>query len=188
VLGFTGIEHYAVYRGDDEKHPATEMTVRETYKKGVGKTFEILAESGSDMILRFGLHPLLDNDKTLNQPGNVEHSWFTSANYAMKLKPGGVQKINGHDCYALEIAPRQKAPHMIEGTLWVDAQNGSVTRVAGVASKSPSPLAGTTKMMRDYAQINGFSMATHARAESNSLFVGRTVVTIDYRDYHLQIR
>jgi hypothetical protein len=140
------------------------------------------------MILRFGLHPLLDNDKTLNQPGNVEHSWFTSANYAMKLKPGGVQKINGHDCYALEIAPRQKAPHMIEGTLWVDAQNGSVTRVAGVASKSPSPLAGTTKMMRDYAQINGFSMATHARAESNSLFVGRTVVTIDYRDYHLQIR
>ena len=31
-----------------------------------------------------------------------------------------------------------------------------------------------------------YPMAMHARAESNSLLFGRTVVTIDYSDYHLQ--
>jgi hypothetical protein len=31
-------------------------------------------------------------------------------------------------------------------------------------------------------------MATHARAVSNSFLLGKTVVTIDYRDYQVQLR
>src|SRR5579863_10189407 len=81
VLGFTDIEHYAVYRGGDEMHPAAEMTVRDTYKRGVGKEFTVLSQSGSAILLHFGLKPLLDSDHTINQPGNVERSWFNSANY-----------------------------------------------------------------------------------------------------------
>jgi len=45
VLGFTDVEHYAVYRGDDQVHPAAEMTVRDTYKKGVGKTYTVISQS-----------------------------------------------------------------------------------------------------------------------------------------------
>ena len=42
-------------------------------------------------------------------------------------------------------------------------------------------------MMRQYTQLEGYPMAMHARAESNSMFFGRTVVTIDYSDYQLQL-
>ena len=52
----------------------------------------------------------------------------------------------------------------------------------------PSVFAGTTKMMRRYTTMQGYAMATHARAESNSLLFGRTVVTIDYNDYHFELR
>jgi len=31
-------------------------------------------------------------------------------------------------------------------------------------------------------------MATHARAESSSMLFGRTVVVIDYSDYHFELR
>jgi hypothetical protein len=188
ILSFTDVEHYTVYRGDDETHPVAEMTVRDTYKKGVGKEYTVLSESGSGIILRFGLKPLIDNEKTINLPGNVEKSWFTSANYEMKLKAGGVQRINGRDCYVLAITPKGEAPNLIVGTLWADAKDGSLVQIEGVASKSPSAFAGTTHMMRQYANINGFAMAMHARAESTSLLFGRTVVTIDYSDYHLQLR
>ena len=41
-------------------------------------------------------------------------------------------------------------------------------------------------MMRQYANIDGFSMATHARAESSTFLYGRTVVTIDYTNYNIQ--
>jgi len=187
VLGFTDIEHYAVFRGKDETHPAAEMTVKTTYRKGAGKSYVILSQSGSSLIMHFGLQPLLDNEKAVNEPGNVEHSWFDSENYEMKLHPGGLQPLNGRSCFVLETKARQKAPNMIDGTLWVDARDGQIAKIDGIASKSPSPFAGTTHMMREYANMDGFPMATHARAESSSFLFGRTVVTIDYSDYKLQI-
>ena len=188
VLGFTDIEHYAVYRGQDQTHPVAEMTVLDTYRKGAGKTYTIQSQRGSAIILHFGLKPLLDNEESVNKPGNVERSWFRSANYEMKLKPGGIQRLHGRDCFVLAVTPKRKAPNLIDGTLWVDAQTGAIAQIDGIASKSPSVFAGTTHMMRQYIQWDGFPMATHARAESNSFLFGRTVVTIDYSDYHLQIR
>ena len=187
VLEFTNTEHYAVYRGNDETHPAAEMIVRDRYRKGNGKTYTVLSESGSSVIERYGLQPLLDNETEINLPSQAAQSWFTSANYEMHLKPG-VQQVNGRTCYALSIKTRRKAPNMLDGTLWVDTGNDSIVRVEGIASKKPSIFAGTTHMLRDYEDIDGYSMATHAHAESNSLFFGRTVVVIDYYDYHLQLR
>jgi hypothetical protein len=113
VLSFTDIEHYTVFRGNDQVHPAAEMTVRITYRKGSGKTYQILSQSGSSLVINHGLRPLLDNEKTINDPARVEHSWFTSANYEMNLRPGVTQTIDGRPCLALAIIPRHKAPNMI---------------------------------------------------------------------------
>jgi hypothetical protein len=186
ILGFTDVEHYAVYRGDDQVHPVAEMTVKDTYKKGVGKSYAILSESGSSILLHFGLKPLLESEQTINEPGNVEKSWFNSANYNMKLNSATVQKLNGRDCFALEINPREQAPNLIIGTMWVDAKDGTLAQINGVASKNPSAFSGTTHMMRQYTNIDGYSMAIHARAESDSPLFGHTIVTIDYSDYKLE--
>lgn len=188
VTAFTDLERYDVYRGQDQSQPAAEITVRVTYRKGVGKSYVILSEKGSAVIRKFGLMPLLENEKEINQPGKVERSWFTSANYEMKLKSGSVEWLNGRACYALEIKPKHKAPNLVEGTLWVDAKDFSVAKVQGIASQKPSFFAGTTHMMREYVNIDGYPMATHARAESDSRWFGRTVVTINYSDYRLDLR
>ncbi len=92
VLGFTDTEHYAVYRGKDETHPAAEMTVKTTYRKGIGKSYTIVSQSGSELVQKFGLKPLLDNEKSINEPDKVAQSWFTSANYEMHVKPGGTER------------------------------------------------------------------------------------------------
>jgi hypothetical protein len=188
VAAFTVIEHYTVYRGKDETHPAAEMTVRTEYKAETGKNYTILSQSGSGLIHKYVLAPLLDNEKTINLPGNRERSWFTSANYEMQLKPGGVQRLDGRDCYALTVVPKHKAPNMIEGTLWVDAKDGSIARIEGTASQSVSVFTEPARVMRQYVSVNGYAMATHARATSDSFLLGRTTVTIDYRDYQIQLR
>jgi len=187
VVSFTVNEHYAVYRSNNEIHPAAEMTVKTTYDQGAGKSYTIISQSGSVIIRKFGLLPLLENEKSINQPGNVERSWFTSANYDMKLKSGGIQRQDGRDCIALSIKPQRKATNLIDGTLWVDAKDYQIARIEGVASKNPSILAGTTQMMRQYQNVDGFAMATHARAESNSFLFGRIVVVIDYSDYQIRL-
>ena len=43
-------------------------------------------------------------------------------------------------------------------------------------------------MMRRYAIMQGYAMALHAHAESSSALFGRTVIVIDYSDYHFQLR
>jgi hypothetical protein len=187
VLGFTVTEHYSVFRGNDQAHPSAEMTVKTAYKRGVGKTYTVLSQSGSELIQRFGLRPILENEKAINDPANVENSWFTSANYQIQLKPSATQIIDGRNCIALFIIPKRKAPNMIEGTLWVDARDYGNVEVEGIASRSPSVFAGSTRMMRRYTNISGYPMAAHAHAESNSFLFGRTVVTIDYTGYQIQL-
>jgi len=188
IAAYTVTEHYAVYRNNDSTHPAAEMTVKTTYQRETGKSYAILSESGSEMMRRLILDSILDNEKRINQPGVRESSWLTSANYEMKLKPGGLQRVDGRDCFVLAINPRQKAPNLIVGTIWVDAKDESIVQLQGTASKGVSHFTGPTRMMRQYANVNGFSMATRARAESDSRLFGRTVVTIDYRSYEIQIR
>jgi hypothetical protein len=186
VAGYTVIEHYAVYRGKDETTPAAEMTVRTEYKAETGKNYTILSESGSGLIQKYVLGPILDREKEINLPGIREHSWFTSANYEMKLKSGAVERLDDRDCYALAIVPKHKAPNMIEGTLWVDAKDGAIVRIEGTASQSPSIFTGPAQVSRRYANVNGYAMATDARATSDSFFLGRTIVTIEYRGYQIQ--
>ena len=188
VAAYTVTEHYAVYRGKDETHPAAEMTVRTEYKAESGKNYTILSKSGSGLIHKYVLAPLLDNEKTINLPGNRERSWFASANYEMQLKPGGVQLLDGRECLAVAIHPKHKAPNLIEGTLLVDARDGSIVQLDGTATQSASIFTGAAQVMRHYVNVNGFSMATQARAVSDSFLLGRTIVTIDYRDYKIQRR
>jgi len=187
VASFTVTEHYAVFRSGDETHPAAEMTVKTTYRKDTGKSYEMVSESGSTVIRKFGLEPLLENEKRVNDPANREASWFTTANYEMKLKTGVTEQIGGIECVALEISPKQKAPNLIYGTIWVDAKDGSIVRIEGTGSKSASMWTGPAHVVRDYARFSGYMQATHARAETDSSLFGKTVVVIDYTDYQVQL-
>ena len=187
IAGYTVTENYAVFRGKDQTHSVAGMTVKTTYRKQRGKSYDIISQSGSAIIRRLGLDPILEREKEINLPGNVQHAWITSANYEMTLKPGSIQRLDGRDCHVLAINPRNKAPNLIIGTIWVDAKDYTIVRLEGIASKAPSVFAGTTHMMRQYANVEGFSMATHARAESSTFLYGRTVVTIDYAGYNIQL-
>jgi outer membrane lipoprotein-sorting protein len=188
IAGYTVHEHYAVYRDNDEIHPVAEMLVKTVYRQETGKSYTILTESGSAIIRSQVIGRLLDNEKTINQPGNRELSWLTSANYEMKVKPGGTQLLDGRSCYLISLTPRRKTPYLVDGTLWVDSRDFQIAKIEGVGSKSPSILTGTVQMMRQYTEIDGWAMAAHARAVSSSFLFGQTIVKIDYQDYAIELR
>jgi hypothetical protein len=188
LAGYTVIEHYAVYRSNDEVHPAAEMTVKTTYDRESGKSFTIISQSGSPIIRDVVLSKILDNEKRLNQPGIREGAWITSLNYQMNLKSGGPQRLDGRDCTVLSIIPKRKTSYLFAGTLWVDSKDGSIVQLQGTATSGSSMLTGPAQVIRQYANIGGYSEATHARAVSSSSLFGETIVKIDYQDYHIQLR
>ncbi len=188
LAGYTVTEHYSVYRGKDENHPVAEMIVNTTYKQESGKSYVIVSQTGSALMRNLVLNAILDNEKHLNQPGVREGAWITSANYEMKLMPGGPQQLDGRECLVLALTPKGKAPWIIEGSLWVDAKDGSIVQIQGTASKNSSLVTGPTQLMRQYANIGGYPEATHLRALSSSFLFGETVVKVDYQDYHVELR
>ncbi len=126
IAGYTVTEHYAVYRNNDEVHPAAEMTVKTTYEHDSGKSYIIVSQSGSTIIRNLVLNAILDNEERLNRPGTRESAWITSTNYEMKLEPGETQPLDGRDCMVLALIPKRKAPFLFEGTLWVDSKDGRI--------------------------------------------------------------
>jgi hypothetical protein len=187
IAGYTVTESYNLFRGSDLTHPAAEMKVLTTYSRETGKSYKILSEDGSHILRSAVFSPLLDNEKRINIPGNVEASWLISANYEMHLQPGGPQQIDNRACYALAIHPRQKAPNLIEGTIWVDVHDFSIVKIEGHGSRSASWITAPSKVSREYQPIDGFAMATHAKAVTESDLLGPTTVTIDYSDYKISL-
>jgi|ERR1035437_1774508 hypothetical protein len=188
IAGYTVTEHYAVFRNNDEANPVAEMTVKTAYRADTGKSYTTVSESGSGIIRSAVIGSILENEKRMNLPGNREGAWVTSANYEMKLRPAGIQLVDGRDCIVLDLTPRRNSPYLFNGTLCVDAKDYSIVELEGTASKSASILTGPAQIVRQYANVSGFPMATHLKAVSNSRVLGRTVVKIDYQDYQIQLR
>jgi hypothetical protein len=179
-------EHYSVFRNQEKVHPAAEMTVKTTYRKDRGKSYEVLNESGSELILKQVLGRVLDSERTATQPANRPTALITSVNYTMLVK--GREVVDGRNCIALSITPRRNAQYLFQGDLWVDAQDYSIVQLAGVTAKSPTALAGPTQVSRQYATVEGLPMATHATATSASWLLGQTTVDIEYTSYQMELR
>lgn len=186
LLGYTVTEHYSVFRGQDKTHPAAEMTVRTTYEKDKGKSYEILNQSGSEIILKQVLARVLDSERVATEPANRSTALINSANYSMHVK--GSEIVGGRACLALAIEPRRKGQYLFQGSLWVDAQDGSIVQLAGYTAKSPSIFAGPTQVARQYSVIDSLPMATHASATSQSWLFGQTTIEIEYTGYQIERR
>jgi hypothetical protein len=187
LSGYKVTEHYAVFRGKDEAHPAAEMVVKTTYLKQSGKSYEIVSQSGPAIWRSEVLGTLLDNEKRMSRPGILDTALIDSANYDMKLDAKASERLNGHDCLVLDITPRRSSPYLFKGRLWVNAQDFAIMQLEGTAAKSAFFLASAAEVSRQYDELNGLPMATHARAVSGSALLGKTVVKIDYSDYQLDL-
>jgi hypothetical protein len=185
LLGYTVTEHYAVFRNHDEQHPVAEMMVRSTYQKDAGKNYNIVSETGS-ALMRKVLEAILDNEKRMSVPANRVTAVISPANYDMTVK--GSETVDGRNCLQLSIKPKRMSQYLLNGTVWVDAQDGSIVQLLGVTAKSPSVFAGASQVLRQYTTIDGFPMATHVKAVSNSWLVGQTIIKIDYTNYQIQLR
>jgi hypothetical protein len=186
LLGYTVTERYRVFRGEDNAHPAADMTVKTTYRQDTGKSYTILTQTGSGLLLNDVLGRVFDSERLMTQPANRVQALLNSANYAMSVK--GDADADGRNCIEVAITPRRISPYLFKGSIWVDPADGSIVKLEGVAAKSPTILTGATRVTRHYEMLNGFPMATHATAVSDSWLLGQTRIEIDYTDYAMTLR
>lgn len=184
LIGYTVIEHYTVFRDHDEQHAAAAMTVKATYRKDVGKAYQILSESGSQLLRSQLLERMLDSEKAVTKPAVRAGALIDSGNYRMTWMGGA--EVDGRRCFLLQLVPKRSSPYLFKGRIWVDGRDESIVRLEGITAKSPTVFAAPTHVTRQYARVDGFPMATHATASTSIWLIGPTTIQIDYSDYAIQ--
>lgn len=182
---YTVQEQYNIYRNGSQI-PSAQETIQTTYVRNIGKDYKHIAQSGSSILRSAVIDKVLASEKEINLPANREAALLTSKNYEFIPLPGTVEQ-NGKTCILVELHPNRKSQHLFSGKLWVDASDYSIVHIEGTPSESPSFFAGETTVSRDYANVSGYAMATHAEAHSHSFLFGTTLLTIDYTNYHIDL-
>ena len=118
--------------------------------------------------------------------GREHHdSAITTANYEFKL--AGEQEIGPYHCLVLEATPKRKDKYLFEGTIWVDAEDFAVVKIAGHPAKKPSFWINRADFVRQYQKVDGFWVPYRDETSVEVKMYGRRVFTIDHQQYVINL-
>jgi len=189
IASYTVQELYTIFR-NGEKTPSAQVTVRTNYTRATGKEYTPISQTGSALMRNVVVDKVLANEKEMAKAANRENIAITSANYEMHPEPASVQEnvqFNGRPCVIVDLKAKRKISYLFNGKGWFDATDFTLVHIEGNPAASPSFFAGQTGGVRDYAKVEGFSMAQHAEMRSHSFLFGDTLMKIDYTGYQIQL-
>ncbi len=183
LRGFTGKRDYRVnYHGFPTGRDA-EMQVEATYVAPNQKTFKIVSQTGSKLLVNHVFLKLLDSEKEYLQESTRRASELSPRNYRFSLE--GMDHSPDGDCYVLSVTPLEKSTFLYRGKIWVDARDYAVVRIQGEPAKNPSLWISHTEIDHRYKKFGEFWLPVHNESVTQVRLGGKAVLTIEYSDYHI---
>jgi hypothetical protein len=153
------------------------MEVLATYSAPNTRSFSVLSESGSKLLLNRILMKLLDSEERAFR--NQKSFQLSPANYDFQLL-GSERQADGSVCYILSVKARQPNEFLYNGKIWVDANDFAVRRMEGEPSKSPSFWIKDTQIQSRWEKIGNFWFIAHNQSVSHVRMGGFATLSIDY--------
>ncbi|HVJ04598.1 MAG TPA: outer membrane lipoprotein-sorting protein [Candidatus Saccharimonadales bacterium] len=171
------------YQGFPTGHKHAQMVIRIDYKAPHQKSFSVVSEDGSKLLLNHVLHKLIQTEQETS--GNKEHadSDLSRENYQFELL--GTGDKNGRNCYILQVIPKRANKLLYRGNTWVDRQEFAVVHIEAQPARSPSFWISEIRIEHDYSKIGRYWLPVRNHSTSRVRFGGTSVLTIDYKDYEI---
>jgi hypothetical protein len=179
---FTSVRHYHLDFSGLGRNMAADMHAQVTYTAGSGKTFQILDESGSRVLLNHVLRKLLETEQVDSQQKKAA---LTPFNYNFVFD--GETNEGGEPLYIFRVEPKAKNKLLYRGRIWIDAREYAVVRVEAQPAESPSFWIKSTEIRHTYGKSGGFWLPQTNRSESKVRLGGSAVLTIDYGTYQFEL-
>ena len=160
-----------------------EMQVEVQYRKGQGKSFQVLASTGSEDIQNRVFQKLLDTEVEASKSTDPDPSQLSNANYRFKMI--GEEVHNGRRCHVVQMFPRKKSKFLIDGKAWVDAEDYALVRMEGRPSASLSFWVGRPYIVQEFAKVGEQWVASSNHSIADSRLFGRTELQIEYARYNV---
>jgi hypothetical protein len=178
---YQSMRHYEVdYKGYEIKLGA-KLVVEADYDAVSGKTFRIVSQSGSSLLVDKVLKRLVESEKEAQQDKKAND--LTPANYKFQLT--GIEKVADRPAYVLQVEPLVDSKFLYRGKIWVDAADFAVAKIEAEPAKNPSLWISSTAINHEYVKTDGFWLPAQNRSESKVRVGGTAVLTIDYGTYHV---
>lgn len=145
------------------------------------KSFVTTSESGSGIIRRMALKPLISSEIETAAGKQHHDSAISPANYSLDLL--GEQQVGPYHCFVTRAVPKRKDKYLFEGKLWIDADDYAVVRIEGRPAKKLSFWIEQADFVRQYQKIDGFWLPEKDETVVQVRLYGKKVLTIDHRNY-----
>jgi len=179
LTGYTATRHYAAVN----KSRRAEMLVRVTCDSSGAKQFSILSEGGSGSIRKHVFHKLLSEETEASRQGTRNGTRLTPANYDFQFV--GQEKLETGPAYVLAVSPKTANKYLIDGKIWVDANDYSIVRIEGRPARNPSFWVRNVHFVHTYEKVGPFWLASATRTKSEIRIFGSSELTIENSDYAL---
>lgn len=147
------------------------------------KSFTIVSEEGSKLLLNRVLHPLLQSEQESADSAVRSQTALTEENYNFEL--AGNDTVNGRPCYVLRVKPKRDNKFLYDGRVWVDAQDFAVARIEARPAKNPSFWISKTNVEHHYLKRGKFWLPASNRSTTRVRLGGQAVLSIDYGSYEI---
>ena len=179
LYGYTAVRRYVLE--NQGYHKRAEMLVRMTCLKDGTKHFETLSSTGWGGARKHVFPRLLEAEADASLPGSRERSRITPENYTFEML--GVEYVGGRPLYVLSVSPKTPNKYLLQGRIWVDADEYAIVRIDGRPAKNPSFWIKSVHFVHNYDKVGSFWFPISDRSVTDARIFGNTEVTIEYFDY-----
>ena len=140
-----------------------------------GFRYTIVAEDGSDYIRNKVFRASLETERDMWKPGTPDEGALTPANYMFEdrgAQPDGLT--------SLAMKPRRKGVLLIDGSIYLNPDDGELVRMEGLLTRTPSFWTRRVAIVRWYQRINGFRMPTALESVANVRIAGESTFRMTY--------
>ena len=179
LLGYTEQRTYEVtdMTGKVRAQESGQMEYRAPDKK----TFVTTSESGSGLVRRLALNPLIASEIEAASGKQHHDSSITPANYTFDLL--GEQQVGPYHCFVVRAIPKRRDKYLFEGKVWIDTHDFAIVRIAGHPAKKLSFWIERADFVREYQKIDGFWLSKKDETFVKVRMYGHKVLTIDHQNY-----
>lgn len=162
---------------------SADLVVAMTYRQPDEKNFCIVSESGSKLLQKRVLKRLLEAEVEAMQEEQRRQTAMGPDNYEFRLVRYEQTLVQGF--YVLDVTPRFKNKFLFRGRIWVDGQDFAVARMEVEPAKNPSWWTKRNAIHVTYQKLGEFWLPARNETNTQVRIVGRSLLTIDYRDYEI---
>ena len=179
------LKQYSAIRTYEVVNPSGKLYARQVvrldYRAPDTKMFMTTFEEGSGLVRQMVFKRLIESETDAAAGKEHHDSSITPSNYSFEVL--GEQQTGSYYCFVIQATPKRQDKYLFEGTIWIDAQDFAIVKIAGHPAKRPSFWIERADFIRQYQKIGQFWLPLKDETVVHVRLKGIKILTIDHGDY-----